>query len=36
MIGHFVFRQTLDWAGVVGIGLIIAGIVVMQVLSKSA
>lgn len=35
MIGYFVFRQTLDSAAILGMGLIVAGIVVMQVFSNT-
>ncbi len=36
IIGWLVFRQTLDAAAVVGIGLILAGIVVIQLFSNTA
>ena len=36
LIGWLVFRQALDWPAVVGMGLIIAGIVVIQLFSKTA
>jgi small multidrug resistance pump len=36
LIGWVVFRQTLDWPAVLGIALILAGIVIIQVFSKSA
>lgn len=35
LIGYLVFRQTLDLAAVIGMGLIVAGIVVMQMFSNS-
>ncbi len=35
VIGVAVFRQKLDAAGVVGIGLIIAGVLVLNLLSRS-
>ena len=36
VIGWVVFRQTLDWPAVLGMVLILAGIVIIQVFSKSA
>lgn len=36
LIGWVVFRQTLDWPAVLGMALILAGIVIIQVFSKSA
>ena len=36
LIGWVVFRQTLDWPAVLGMTLILAGIVIIQVFSKSA
>ena len=36
IIGWLVFRQGLDLAAVLGIGLIVAGIVVIQLFSKTA
>lgn len=36
IIGHFLFRQTLDVAGIIGITLIISGVVVLNLLSKTA
>ncbi len=36
LIGWMVFRQSLDVAAIVGIGLIVAGVVVIQVFSRSA
>lgn len=35
IIGMLVFRQKLDGAGVIGIGLIIAGVLVLNLWSKS-
>lgn len=35
LIGYFVFGQKLDAAALIGIGLIISGIVVMNLFSKS-
>jgi len=35
MIGWLVFKQTLDTAALCGIGLIVAGVVVLNVFSKS-
>ena len=34
-VGVFVFRQTLDLAAVIGLGLIVAGVVVVNVFSNS-
>ncbi|MFK0384252.1 MULTISPECIES: DMT family transporter [Rhizobium/Agrobacterium group] len=34
-IGYFVFRQTLDLPAVIGLSLIIAGVVVVNVFSKT-
>jgi small multidrug resistance pump len=36
IIGWLVFRQTLDLAAVIGISLILAGIVVIQIFSNTA
>lgn len=36
LIGVVVFRQRLDAAAIIGIGLIVAGVVVINLLSKSA
>ncbi len=36
LIGYIMFRQTLDTAALIGIGLIIAGVLVLNVFSKSA
>lgn len=35
LIGLFVFGQRLDWAALVGIGLIVAGVIVINTLSGS-
>lgn len=35
LIGHFFFRQTLDMAAILGIMLIVSGVVVLNVFSKS-
>lgn len=35
LVGLFVFRQSLDLPAVIGIGLILAGVVVINVMSKS-
>jgi small multidrug resistance pump len=35
LVGYFVFGQKLDLAAVLGLGLIIAGVVVLNVFSKS-
>lgn len=35
LIGFFVFGQRLDWAALFGIGLIIAGVIVINTLSNS-
>ena len=34
-IGYFVFRQTLDAAALIGIALIVAGVIVVNVFSRS-
>lgn len=36
LVGVFVFRFAIDGWGIVGIGLIVSGVVVMNVLSKTA
>jgi small multidrug resistance pump len=36
VIGYVMFKQTLDTAALIGIGLIVAGVVVLNVFSKSA
>ena len=36
MASFFIYRQTLDLPGLLGMGLIIAGVVVLNVFSKSA
>ncbi|EAT13817.1 QacE family quaternary ammonium compound efflux SMR transporter [Bermanella marisrubri] len=35
LIGWWLFGQTLDWAAVLGMGLIVTGVVIMNVFSKS-
>ncbi|MFD1328818.1 DMT family transporter [Mycoplana ramosa] len=35
LVGYFVFGQTLDRAAVIGLGLIIAGVLVLNLFSKS-
>jgi small multidrug resistance pump len=35
IVGLVIFRQSLDIAAIAGIGLIVSGVVVMQLLSKS-
>ena len=35
LIGFFYFRQRLDWPALAGIGLIVAGVLVMQLFSKT-
>jgi len=35
LIGYFAFRQTLDTAALIGIGLIVAGVIVLNVFSRS-
>lgn len=35
LVGYFVFKQSLDLPAIIGIGLIIAGVVVINVFSKS-
>jgi small multidrug resistance pump len=34
-VGYFVFKQTLDMAALIGLGLIIAGVIIVNVFSKS-
>lgn len=36
LIGWVVFRQTLDWPAILGMTLILAGIVIIQLFSKTA
>ncbi len=36
LIGWIVFRQTLDWPAMLGMALILTGIVVIQLFSKTA
>lgn len=36
LIGYIIFKQTLDTAALIGIGMIVAGVVVLNVFSKSA
>ncbi len=36
LIGYLIFKQTLDTAALIGIGMIVAGVVVLNVFSKSA
>lgn len=36
LIGWFLYGQTLDFAAMVGIGLIVAGVIVLNVFSRSA
>jgi small multidrug resistance pump len=35
LVGYFMFRQRLDLPALVGIGLIVAGVLVMQLFSKT-
>ena len=35
LVGYFVFGQTLDFAAMAGLGLIIAGVLVLNLFSKS-
>lgn len=35
-VGVLVFKQRLDWIGIVGIGLIVTGVVVINAFSKTA
>ncbi|MBB3225367.1 DMT family transporter [Pseudoduganella umbonata] len=35
LVGYFMFRQRLDLPALVGIGLIVAGVLVMQLFSKA-
>jgi small multidrug resistance pump len=34
-MGYFLFRQSLDWAAIIGLGLIITGVVVINLFSKA-
>jgi small multidrug resistance pump len=36
VVGWIVFGQSLDWAAILGMGLILAGVMVLNLLSKSA
>ncbi|QGX98434.1 QacE family quaternary ammonium compound efflux SMR transporter [Roseovarius faecimaris] len=36
LLGWLVFRQALDWPAILGMGLIVAGIVVINLYSKTA
>ncbi len=36
LIGYVMFKQTLDTAALIGIGLIVAGVLVLNIFSKSA
>lgn len=36
LVGWWLFRQALDWPAVLGMGLIIAGVIVINVFSKTA
>ncbi|HCP80624.1 MAG TPA: QacE family quaternary ammonium compound efflux SMR transporter [Octadecabacter sp.] len=36
LIGWIVFRQTLDWPAILGMAMILVGIVVIQLFSKTA
>lgn len=36
LVGRFVYRQSLDMAALIGIGLIVAGTLVINLLSRSA
>lgn len=35
IVGYFLFKQTLDLAALIGIGLIVSGVLVLNVFSKS-
>lgn len=35
VIGYFLFKQTLDMPALIGIGLIVAGVLVLNIFSKS-
>ena len=35
LIGYFVFSQTLDWVAILGISLIILGVLILNLFSKS-
>lgn len=34
LIGFFVFKQSLDWAAIIGIALIMAGVLVINLFSR--
>ncbi len=34
-IGYFFFKQSLDWAAIIGLTLIVAGVVIVNAFSKS-
>ena len=36
ILGWFIYGQKIDWAGLLGIGLIIAGVVIIQLFSEQA
>lgn len=35
LVGYFIFRQSLDFAALIGIGLIVSGVVVINLFSNS-
>jgi len=35
-VGYFIFKQSLDFAAIAGIGLIISGVLVINLFSTSA
>lgn len=35
LIGFFVFKQSLDWAAIIGIALIMAGVLVINLFSRA-
>ena len=35
LVGWWYFRQTLDWPAILGMGLIVAGVIVINVFSKA-
>lgn len=35
LIGFFVFKQSLDWAAIIGIALIMAGVLVINLFSRT-
>lgn len=36
LVSVFVFKQSLDWAGIIGIAFILVGVIILNVFSKSS